>query len=59
MSSTRHTGVIVSAKDADAWHAEIKQIMAEESVNFGEAVDLYIAGRSVQQVVDQSGWDAA
>lgn len=42
--TTMHTGVVVSAKEADAWHAEIKQIMAEQGLNFGEAVNLYIDG---------------
>lgn len=56
--TTQHTGVVVSAAEADAWHAEIKIIMAEQQLNFGEAVNVYISRRTVPPV-DQSGWDAA
>lgn len=71
MTSTRHTGVVISAKDADAWHIEIKQIMVDHKLNFGEAIDVYIARTPVAEAVpfewvewdntdvDQSGWDAA
>lgn len=58
MTSTQHTGVVVSAAEADLWHAEIKSIMADQWITFGEAVDVYIAKR-VNAAVDQSGWDAA
>jgi len=58
MTSTTHTGVVVSAKQADTWHAEIKQIMADKEINFGDAVDVYIANAG-NDAVDQSGWDAA
>lgn len=56
MSSTRHTGVVVSAIEADAWHAEIKLIMAERGLNFGDAVDVYIAAKTAFTSPD---WDAA
>lgn len=42
MTSTQHTGVVVSAKEADAWHKAIKEIMAGCGVNFADAVNLYI-----------------
>lgn len=48
MTSTYHTGVVVSAKEADAWHAVIKAIMADRKIPFEQAVDFYIrrnAGR--------------
>lgn len=50
MTSTQHTGVVVSAKEADAWQAEIRRIMADRSINFGPAVDWYIAQRQDKRV---------
>lgn len=58
MTSTQHTGIVVSAKEADAWHEQIKVIMAVHALNFGDAVDYYItSGHNLP--VDMSGWDAA
>ena len=45
MSSTQHTGVVVSKKEAEAWHAEIRKIMAAQGLNFGDAVNVYITSR--------------
>lgn len=42
MSSTRHTGVIVSVKEAEAWYAEIRKIMVDRGLTFSDAVDRYI-----------------
>ena len=47
MTSTQHTGVVVSAKEADAWHAAIKKIMAERALNFGDAVNWWVAKQRV------------
>lgn len=59
MTGTTHTGVIVSAKEADAWHAAIKKIMVERALNFGDAVNWYISNKPGNDAVDMSGWDVA
>jgi|SRR5882672_86450 len=51
MISTQHTGVVVSAKEADAWHAEIKKIMADTDLTFGDAVNAYISRRAAARPV--------
>lgn len=43
------TGMVVPAREADAWHAEIRRIMSERSLNFGPAVDYYIRRKAGQQ----------
>lgn len=45
MTTTQHTGVIVSVAEADAWHEEIRHIMAARKINFGDAVNVYIDER--------------
>lgn len=42
MINTQHTGIVISAKEADAWHDKIRKIMAEQKITFEKAVDLYI-----------------
>ncbi len=59
MTNTQHTGVVVSTEKADAWHVDIKIIMAERQLNFGDAVNWYIAENLGNDAVDQSGWDVA
>ncbi len=62
MTSTRHTGVVVSLADAETFQAEIRDIMAARHLNFGPAVDWYIVQREQARqraAVDTSGWDAA
>ena len=57
--STQHTGTVVSAAEADAWHEQIKKIMSEHRINFADAVNFYIVECQRPGEVDMSGWDAA
>jgi|HubBroStandDraft_3_1064219.scaffolds.fasta_scaffold00924_14 hypothetical protein len=50
MANVHHTGIVVSAAEADAWQAEIREIMAERKLNFGPAVDVYIKERRKPQL---------
>lgn len=58
--SIKHTGMIPQ-READAQAEAVKQIMAETGMNFGDAVNEYIARTTPEpaQEVDMSGWDAA
>lgn len=56
-----YVGIVVSAAEADAWHEQIRVIMAEQHLNFGEAVNWYIEQHKLPLAigVDMASWDAA
>ncbi len=52
MTNTKHTGIIVSASEAEAWHATIRKIMADLRCTFEQAVNLYIDKQRVKAALD-------